>query len=87
MLEIAVVVDAANHIISLYRNGGFESSVAFADSLSSLNDINVWLGRSQWSADPAFSGTLHEFRIYGAALSPASINASSMAGPDPAFLN
>jgi hypothetical protein len=87
MVEIAVVVDATNHILSLYRNGAFESSVAFTDSLSTVNDINVWLGRSQWSADPAFSGTLHEFRIYGAALSLTSINASSLAGPDPAFLN
>ncbi len=60
MVEIAVVVDATNHILSLYRNGAFESSVAFTDSLSTLNDINVWLGRSQWSADPAFSGTLHK---------------------------
>jgi hypothetical protein len=87
MSHVAVVVDTAAHQITLYRNGALDGSVAFPDSLALLNDVNNWIGRSQYSADQGFSGTLYEFRIYGTALSAASITASYMAGPDPAFLN
>jgi hypothetical protein len=72
--------------MSLYRNGGFEASIAFSDSFSMLNDVNNWLGRSQYAADPSFSGTLHEFRIYGVALSAAQVLASFIGGTDPGFL-
>ena len=45
------------------------------------NDINVWLGRSQWP-DPYFNGQLDEFRIYSGVLSDASVAASFANGPD-----
>jgi hypothetical protein len=85
MVEIALVIDDANNLMSLYTNGAFEGSVAYTDSLYMLNDVNNWLGRSQYVADPSFGGTLHEFRIYGAALSAAAIQASFVAGPDASF--
>jgi hypothetical protein len=37
-------------------------------------------------ADPSFTGTLHEFRIYNTALSATEIRASFTSGPDPTFL-
>jgi hypothetical protein len=43
------------------------------------------LGRSQYGGDPAFTGTLHEFRIYNAALAPDVLLASFTAGPDATF--
>jgi hypothetical protein len=86
MVQIVLVVDDASNLMTLYRNGAFEGSVAFPDSLSMLNDVNNWIGRSQYVADPSFSGTLHEFRIYNAALSAAEVQASFVAGTDPAFL-
>jgi hypothetical protein len=86
MSHVAVVVDTTVHQISLYRNGALDGSVAFPDSFAVLNDVNCWLGRSQYQ-DPGFSGTLYEFRIYGVALAAASIAASYTAGPDTAFLN
>ena len=51
-------------------------------SLGALNDVNNWLGRSQWVFDEEFAGTLHEFRIYSRALTPAEIVADNAAGPD-----
>ncbi len=84
---VALVVDDTNNLMSLYRNGAFEGSVAFEDSLSLLNDINNWLGRSQYVVDPSFSGTLHEFRIYDAALSAPAIQTSFLGGPDASFLD
>jgi hypothetical protein len=86
-MHVALVVDDTNNQMTLYKNGAFESSVAFTDSLSMLNDIDVWLGRSQYSADTSFAGTIYEFRIYGAALSQSAIQASYVAGANPPFLN
>jgi hypothetical protein len=87
MVHVAVVVDDTNNQMTLYKNGAFESAVAFPDSFSVLNDVNAWLGRSQYATDAGFGGTFHEFRIYGAALSATSIQASYAAGTNPAFLD
>jgi hypothetical protein len=87
MVHVALVIDDTNNQMTLYKNGAFESSVAFTDSLSMLNDVNNWLGRSQYAVDSGFNGTIHEFRIYGVALSQSSVLASYLAGPNPAFLN
>jgi hypothetical protein len=43
--------------------------------------VNNWLGRSQWN-DPLFKGSISEFRIYAAALSPEEIAASRNLGPE-----
>jgi hypothetical protein len=49
----------------------------------SLHDqVNDWLGRSQWSPDPFFNGSINEFRIYDHALSASDAAASFAAGPD-----
>jgi hypothetical protein len=87
IVQIAVVLDDANNQMSVYRNGALDASIAWTDSLSLLTDVNNWLGRSQYMEDPNFSGTIHEFRIYDAALSQAAIRASFMGGTDPPFLN
>jgi hypothetical protein len=85
MVHVAVVVDDSKNQLNLYVNSALESSIPFADSLSLLNDVNNWLGRSQYSADVGFAGTIHEFRIYAAALSQTSVQASFVAGPDTTF--
>jgi len=87
MVQLAVVVDDSHDQMLLYRNGAFEGWIAFPNSLSMLNDVNNWLGRSQYAADPEFTGTFHEFRIYRAALSPEEIQASYAAGTNPPFMN
>jgi hypothetical protein len=86
VVHIVLVVDHVANLMTLYHNGAFEGSVAFPDSLTVLNDINNWLGRSQYVADPSFTGTLHEFRIYNAALTATEVQTSFLAGTDPAFL-
>jgi hypothetical protein len=87
LTQITVVVDDANNMISLYRNGALQGSAAFNDSLSILNDVNNWIGRSQYSADPHLWATIHEFRIYNIALSAAQLQLSFTGGTDPTFLN
>ena len=83
--HLAVVVDDANDIISLYLNGNPEGSVAWTGALSAINEVNAWLGRSNFAVDPEFNGILHEFRIYRVALNATQIRTSYVAGPDPAF--
>jgi hypothetical protein len=86
MTHLAGVIDDDSDTMVLYRNGAVVGCADFPDHLSSLEDVNAWLGRSQWARDPAFGGVLHEFRIYRAALTPRQVLTSSRAGPDPAFL-
>ncbi len=50
--------------------------------LSQIQDVNNWLGRSQWTGDQNSNITYHEFRLYDYALAPAQITASGTAGPD-----
>jgi hypothetical protein len=86
MHHLAVVIDDQNNQMALYLDGQQQSSTSFNGSLTAINDINNWLGRSQYSADSEFNGVLHEFRIYDAALNATQINASFDFGPDPSFL-
>ncbi len=86
--HVAMVVDAAERTLSMYVNGVLAASppttlpVGEEFDLSAINDINNWLGRSQFASDPEFAGDLLEFRIYGAALDATLIGLSFELGPD-----
>jgi hypothetical protein len=78
--HIAVSVGAT---LGLYINGApIGTSITPSTSLSSIADTHNWLGRSQFSPDGEFAGTISEFRIYNTARSSAQISASYAAGPD-----
>jgi hypothetical protein len=81
--------------IKLYRNGEFvgeaESTTA---ELSQINDVNNWLGRSNWTGDNNVAGTYDEFRIYNRALSADEVLGNFQAGantvnvvPEPAMFS
>lgn len=84
--QVVLVVDSAAQQLKVYVDGESAGEQAFTGSLAGLDDVNCWLGRSQFDADPELTGTLHDFRVYGAALTAPQIAASFMSGPDPAFL-
>jgi hypothetical protein len=89
LTHVAVTFDAATETLALYLDGAFESSKVSTTTpvrLSVINDINCWLGRSQFVADPELAATLEEFRIYAEALSAAQIRASFTAGVNAGFL-
>lgn len=46
------------------------------------NTVNNWIGRSQWSADPYFNGSINEFRIYNGALTATEVQDNYGFGPD-----
>jgi hypothetical protein len=80
--HVAAVVDDDNNVLRLYVNGAQVGSSPMTLSLSSVNDVNNWLGLSQFSTDPEFGGSMDEFRIYNVALSAQDLADSYAAGPD-----
>ena len=85
LIHIAVVVDDTNLKLSLYVNGqlsGTPADLRGHNILTSLNDVNNWLGRSQWAPDGLFGGIYEEFRIYSKALTPEQIAFNAAQGPN-----
>lgn len=65
-----------------YRDGIGIGSGDVAFRLSALEDVNNWLGRSQWTADSNAHASYDEVRLYDHVLSAAEITANFAAGPD-----
>jgi hypothetical protein len=86
LTHVAVVVDADAQELRLFLNGGFVSSTLLDQTLDQINDVNNWLGRSQFGRDSRFGGTYLEFRIYAAALTEAQLQESLALGDSPEFL-
>ena len=75
--------NAGGGTMTTYRNGVLVSGpIATNYNASDMNDVNNWLGRSNWTGDGYFDGNIDEFRIYDEALNGSQIAASRTAGPD-----
>ena len=68
-----------------YRDGVREGSRTTSFTPRSLNDINNWLGRSNFTGDGYLNGELNEFRIYEGAMNDLAAADSFAAGPDAAL--
>jgi len=72
--HVAIVIDSAAMQLRLYQDG---TLVATGVTTLLPKDLGVtnqnWLGRSQWTADGFYNGSLDDFRIYNRALSEAEI--------------
>jgi len=79
--HVAYVVDYPSRTSALYLDGAEVARLAISLDPSQFDQVNDWLGRSQWP-DPFFNGSINEFRIYDRALTPAEVAASFAAGPD-----
>lgn len=64
-----------------YRNGVLMEVIPDLAGPSAIDDVNVWLGRSEFSADNNFRGLFREVRIYHRALSEGEIYGNFLAGP------
>lgn len=80
--QVALVLDDDNDTMTLYVNGAAAGNMPLTDHLSDINDINNWLGRSQFATDPNFVGSMQEFRVYNVALSAAQLALSYSKGAD-----
>lgn len=81
-VAIGVVLDGQAGRADLYVDGQVVASTPMSAPLSELNDVNNWLGRSQYSADPHYPGTYTELRVYDRALDECEIAALTALGPD-----
>lgn len=79
--QVAVVFVGSTRA-DLYRDGVLLGSAPLTFALSEIQDVNNWIGRSQWKDDHRFQGTVDEFRIYGQALSACEVAALNAAGPN-----
>jgi hypothetical protein len=86
IFHVAVVVDEASQELRLYLNTVEQGRVALTQSLTTIDDVNNWLGRSQFVQDTRFGGSFLEFRIYARALTPGELEESRALGDSPAFL-
>jgi hypothetical protein len=82
LTHLAVVIDSQNNALSLYMNGVLNATATLTRRLSSVNDVNDWLGMSQFSEDPFLNADLTEFRIYNHALDATQLALSYQLGPD-----
>jgi Concanavalin A-like lectin/glucanases superfamily len=64
---------ASNGTLQLSVNGRTVVELASALRLSDLEDVNNWLGRSQWGQDPTLRARLYDARIYDVALTSAQL--------------
>ncbi len=86
--QVHIVVTADNStpgatIINYWRNGFRRvTDLVAATDLNQINDVNNWLGRSNWTQDANLDGTYDEFRIYSGAMDEVAVQASGFAGPD-----
>jgi Concanavalin A-like lectin/glucanases superfamily len=79
---IVVTYDDDENSAVLYINGTrVQQSTVAGLPLSTLTDVNAWLGRSQFP-DPFLLGSYDEFRIYSGLLTAAEIQKHFLNGPN-----
>lgn len=78
---LAVSYNYSDNQTTLYRDGVQIASGVAATPLNILNDVNNWLGRSQWG-DAMFQGKYNEFRIWNGPLTAFQVALNTAAGPD-----
>ncbi|EEF63189.1 LamG-like jellyroll fold domain-containing protein [Pedosphaera parvula] len=78
--HITINYNVSAGVASVYQNGQFVLSGAITTPLNLINDVNNWLGRSQFAGDSYFGGVYDEFRIYEGTLTPAEAAASEALG-------
>ncbi|QJE95363.1 LamG-like jellyroll fold domain-containing protein [Luteolibacter luteus] len=65
-----------------YRDGLLMEVLPETQGPRSVQDINNWLGRSEYSGDQFFNGSFDELRIYNYTLSETEIRGNTAAGPN-----
>jgi len=82
IVHVVLTFDSPGDSMAMYVDGALHNTSSITENLSELNDVNCWLGQSQFTQDPNFEGSIDEFRVYGHALSAPEVAASFAAGPD-----
>jgi len=81
-LYVACVLDPGQGFMGIYTNGVLAVSTNTLRSLEDVSTNRFYLGRSLFPTDPPLKGSIDEFRVYRAALSPKQISENFKNGPD-----
>lgn len=65
-----------------YRDGDIVEFLDVSNHLASIQDVNNWLGRSEWSADSLANADYAEVRISKVALNQWQVKANYLLGPN-----
>jgi hypothetical protein len=79
---VAVSYNYAGQVATMYINGRQVGSGTENKALYTINDVDNYIGRSQFSADPYFQGSIDELRIFSGAASDQQIAIDAAAGPN-----
>lgn len=79
--HIVMTYDGTDGMWKWYQNGKLMEGFA-GNAPSSINDVNNWLGRSNWAGDANTDATYNEFRIYDYALTEAQVQQNLLDGPN-----
>jgi hypothetical protein len=72
--HVAVTIDGTSMSMALYFDAQLVANASTQTVPSDLGQTtNNWLGRSQYTDDPYFNGSLDDFRIYNIALSEGQV--------------
>jgi hypothetical protein len=83
--HFALSWDEATGLIQVFENGVERTSMNTTAPISDIHDLNVWLGRSQWTGDQNLQGEFNEFRIYNRLLTTNEMRLNVVGGPDNNF--
>jgi hypothetical protein len=79
---VTVAYNYTAQTASLYVGGRKVGSGSVSKALYTIPDGDNYLGRSQFSADPYFQGSVDEFRIYSGVKSDLQVAIDATTGPD-----
>lgn len=80
--HVVLTWDEGTGNVSIFENGVRLGGFTTDDKMSDINDVNVWLGRSNWTADQNTQGEYDEVRFYDYVLTPGQILGNSQGGAD-----
>jgi hypothetical protein len=81
-IHFAVTWNETTGELKYYQNGVEVTEFDSPLLISAIDDINNWLGRSQFTGDANLQGEFDEFRIYDHALTPGEVLGNFRAGPN-----
>lgn len=81
-IHVVVTYDSAAQEWKYFRDGILQVTISDTAGPRTINDVNTWLGRSNFAADGNFDGIYNEVRIYNYTLSTNQVLGNFNAGPD-----
>jgi Concanavalin A-like lectin/glucanases superfamily len=81
-IHLVLTYNAVDQEWDFFRDGIAMEGFSSNGGPDTINDVNNWLGRSQWGADANTDAIYNEFRVYDYALTPDQVQGNFAAGPD-----